>query len=337
MLMAGKCIYKAGDTLVKLQAEQLCNAIKNPKPEIEASIRRLRQVREIDIKAYQALKKELPYIVAGIFHPPVRRTENFAWINHFIIDIDHIAEKGFDMSTLKERLKADNRLLIMFESPGQDGLKLIYKLSEKIYDTGKFSLFYKTFVSKFALQNNLEQVVDPRTSDATRACFISHDTDVFYNPDAEPIDANSFVEFDNPFAVKELRAELNEFVKENLPSENKQTSIGQEIDDADLTSIKKRLNPNFRSKKEKHYFVPPEAEQLVPQVTELMGKEGIEVKNVVNISYGKKFVFALGLHQAEINVFYGKKGFSVVVSPRSGTRPELNELCAQLLNQMLFG
>lgn len=337
MLMAGKCVYQRDDQMVKVQPEQLWHAIRNPKPQVESIIRQLRTLREIDQKAYQTLKKELPYVVAGIFHPTIRRTENFAWINHFILDIDHLSAKGIGIDALKDRLKEDKRVLLMFESPGQDGLKLFFRISEKIYDAGKYSLFYKAFATAFSVQNGLEQVIDPRTSDATRACFVSHDQDAYYNANAEPIDPASLIDFDNPFLVKELRAEIREHIKENTEGLVSPTAPDREIADETLVEIKKRLNPNYKSKKEKHYFVPPEAESLVSLVDEAMQKEGIQIKSCSNISYGKKFRFTMGIHEAEINVFYGKKGYSVVISPRSGTRPELNELCAQLINQMLFG
>ena len=89
MLQAGKCIYKINYHLLKVTPEYLFYAVKNPKPEIISAVRQLRLVKNIDTKRYQELIRNLPYVVTGIFHPAVRRTENFAWINHFIVDIDH--------------------------------------------------------------------------------------------------------------------------------------------------------------------------------------------------------------------------------------------------------
>ena len=39
--------------------------------------------------------------------------------------------------------------------------------------------------------------------------------------------------------------------------------------------------------------------------------------------------------ESEINLFYGKRGFSVVISPRLGTNEELNELLADLVKSFL--
>ena len=61
-----------------------------------------------------------------------------------------------------------------------------------------------------------------------------------------------------------------------------------------------------------------------------------ETCEVVNIHYGKKFKFRLQLKEAEINLFYGKRGYTVVQSPRHGTNAELNVVCAQILTEMLL-
>ena len=62
---------------------------------------------------------------------------------------------------------------------------------------------------------------------------------------------------------------------------------------------------------------------------------GLQVSEVINIQYGKKLRVSLGLKQAEVNLFYGKRGFSVVISPRRGTNSELNDLVAELLRSFI--
>ena len=60
------------------------------------------------------------------------------------------------------------------------------------------------------------------------------------------------------------------------------------------------------------------------------------VTEVCDIQYGKKFKFRLGLKLAEVNVFYGKRGFKVVKSPKSGTNDELNGLMVELIEDYLM-
>ena len=65
-------------------------------------------------------------------------------------------------------------------------------------------------------------------------------------------------------------------------------------------------------------------------------EHNVEINKISNISYGKKLQLRLGLKQAEINLFYGKKGFSVVISPRSGTSKEMNELMKELITTFII-
>lgn len=94
--------------------------------------------------------------------------------------------------------KADNRVVLCFVSPGEDGLKVLFRLKERCYDAGLYSLFYKIFVHDFAQQYNFQQVIDAKTCDVTRACFISVDADAYFNADATPIDLKAYADVDNP-------------------------------------------------------------------------------------------------------------------------------------------
>ena len=63
---------------------------------------------------------------------------------------------------------------------------------------------------------------------------------------------------------------------------------------------------------------------------------GVQLYEIINIQYGKKMRFRAGMKLGEINLFYGKNGFSVVQSPRCGTSAEFNELMAQLVNSFIY-
>jgi hypothetical protein len=335
MLMAGKCIYQTNDPLVKVTPEYLYHAVKSPKPELENAVRQLRMVKNIDEKRYQMLKRDLPYVVTGIFYPSVRKTENFAWTNHFMADIDHLSVKETTPLALKEKLMADNRIMLMFASPGDDGLKILFKLNEKIYDSAKYSLFYKAFIMAFSKQYDLQQVADTRTSDVTRACFISTDTDAYYNSDAETVDPGNFLQFENFLDIKQLKTEIAEAEKE--AQRQNPTITEKPVLEADaLDKIKATLNPKFSEKKQKQIFVPEEAEKMVGVIIENMTEKEIITTEVISIHYGKKFRFALGQRQAEVNLFYGKKGYTAVIAPRNGTNAEFNQVCWQIISEMFL-
>lgn len=336
MIQAGKNILKTDDPLVKIQIDHLYQSVRFPKPEIATAIRQLRLVRTLDAKRYSELKRNLPYVVCGIFNPPFRRTENFAWINYFILDFDHLSEKGMTVESLKSSLSTDPHVVMLFISPGDDGLKVMFQLSDKCYDHGKYSLFYKVFARKFSQQYQLDQVIDPRTSDVTRACFISIDPDAFFNGQAETVGMENYIDFENPDQVRDLRLMLRDEDQLQVlavPGEGKDK---QAIDDDVLNKIKATLNPKFKTKLEKHIFVPEEIDKVIDLIISRMNEVGITTSETINIHYGKKFRFQLGLKQAETNIFYGKKGYSVVQSPRNGTDNRLNELVAQIISEMIL-
>jgi len=343
MLMAGKSITSVDDPLVRITPDYLYQKIKNSPADLSSRIRQLRQVRSLDIKRYSALKRTLPYVVCGIFSPPLRKTENFAWITHFILDIDHLSSKGMTIEGVKAKVSGCDQVIMAFTSPGEDGLKLLFRLSEKCHDSGKFSLFYKLFARWFSLQYGFDQVIDFRTSDVTRACFLSEDPEIFYYPDAKPVEMHFFVDFNNPAQIRDFQLEMKEeevklakAEKENISSVEELAKGPREPESEVLKEIRSLLNPNVRTKREKQIFIPEEMEKIVQTVIDHFLSRGITTTEVINIHYGKKFRFLLATRQAEINVFYGKRGFSVVQTPRNGTDKELNEITWKMLCEMLL-
>ena len=323
MLSFGKHITQKDDLLTPIEPQQFYNAIRQPDEATLALINRLRLVQTIDRKSYGVMKRELPYVVCGIFNPPYRRIENFGTVEYFIIDIDHIAEKGLELNALRVKLSADKRVILCFVSPSEDGLKLLFRLNEKCYDAGKYSLFYKTFVRAFALQYGFEQAVDTVTSDVSRACFMSYDPEALFNPEAEKIKMKDYVDFDNSFAISELKHSLKQEEKEQKTEKPEKSAP----DDAAIAFIKERLQARTRVPRQKpQVYVPEELEQILEKLLQYIGESGIQVENVENIQYGKKFRFRAGIAQAEINLFFGKRGFSVVKSPKQGTSEHLNDL-----------
>ena len=334
MISTGVNIISNVDLLHKVQVKSVYDSLRNPRPEIVAAIRQLRIVREIDGKQYNLLKRRLPYWVCGIFNPPYRKTENFAYTEYFVVDIDHLSDKGFSVERVRKQIESDSRVVLSFLSPGEDGLKLLFKLKERCYDSGLYSLFYRSFLMKFSEQNGLQQVIDTRTSDVCRACFVSMDPNVYYNPAPDPVELESFVDLNNPASLFEQKR-LQEKVLKSKKSGDQSKEI--EILDPDketMNRIKTLLNP--KTKKEcPLVVVPKELDEMFSLLKPYIEEIGVVISEVINIQYGKKIRFKMGLKQAEINLFFGKKGFSVVQSPRSGTNAELNQLMAELINEFI--
>ena len=90
-----------------------------------------------------------------------------------------------------------------------------------------------------------------------------------------------------------------------------------------------------KQKEQKPIFVPQVLNDIIDDLVQYIEQTGVSVTEVRNIQYGKKLRFDLGLKEAELNLFFGRKGFSVVSSPRTGTNEELNELMVNLVSNYI--
>lgn len=336
MILFGKNIMSTTDMLQKVPVENIYYALRNPKSETVAQIRNLRLVRAIDKKRYSALKRQLPYIVCGIFSPPYRRSDNFAYIEYFMLDIDKLSDKQISVDTLRKKIEHDSRVVLCFVSPSEDGLKVMFRLSERCYDKGVFSLFYKIFAQKFAQQYGIEQVIDNQTCDVTRACFVSIDSEAYYNPNADKVDIKLFVPDDDVSAFFAVKHEIEKSEKDKTTDTPSQTSDSEDdVTSSVIQNIKSILNPNAVNRQQKNYFVPEQLNEIIDDLKQFIEQAGMEVVNISNISYGKKIQMRLQHKRAVVNLFYGRKGYTAVISPQTGTDSELNELGVALVNTFL--
>ena len=334
MIMFGTNIQAADDPLRKMQESELYNCIAHPEAYVEAKIRQLRIAYQIAPKQYAEQKRTLPYVVCGIFNPPYRNTENFGYTECFIIDIDHLSSKGLTIDAVKARIGNDERILMSFASPSEDGVKVMFRLRERCYDAGLFSIFYKVFLRRFSEQYQLEQVADKRTSDVTRACFLSVDSEAYFNNDCEPIDMHLYVQPSDSLAMFDLMAKQKIEEKE-LPTDDEKITVS-EPDKEILERIKQCLNLAKPIKNKPEAFVPDQLNMIIDDLIVYIQDTGLVVTEIIDIQYGKKIRISMGIKKAEVNVFFGRRGFSVVKSPRSGTNVELNDLAAQLIQSFIY-
>jgi len=334
MVSAGSNITLKDDLLKKIPLDYLYRSIMSPKPELAAKVRQLRIVRNIDINKFNDLKKHLPYVVCAIFNPPYRRKENFAYTEYFVLDIDNISQKDFSFESIKELIVQDSRVVLCFVSPSEDGLKVFFRLKERCYDQNIFSIFYRTFAQSFSKQYNLQQVVDIRTSDVTRACFLSVDPQAYYREDADKVDLEAFIDLDDSTELFKLSNEIKKEAKSTAKEEakNNEPEPTSEV----LTHIKSILNPKALEKTQRNAYVPNELTEIMPHLQSFIEENGVRVVDIVNINYGKQIKFKAEGKNAEINLFYGKRGFSIVQSARTGTDSEFNKLMADLVKTFLF-
>lgn len=321
----GRSIVSASDSLSRVSLRDVAALVADTRGNVARLVSNLRQVLSIDPRSYRDMKRALPYFVCAAFSPSFRRGENFAFADCFVVDVDHVGEAGLSVPDVRARLQADPRVALCFVSPGGDGLKVLFRLAERCYDKGVYSAFYKVFITKLAEKYGLGGAVDTRTSDVTRACFVSTDPQVYVNDQAQPVSLSDYVNADDAFALQDLMAGFRDKERKAPPA----APQSADPDSAALAVIKAKLADKAKVKVKPLApppYVPKELDELMPKLTDYVTQAyGIEVYEVLDIQYGKKVRARLGSTLAELNLFFGKRGFRPVISPRGGTSAELNQ------------
>lgn len=332
MLTYGLHITQPNDPLQKLSIDLLVKKIKNPRPEFKARIEQIRRINEIDPKQYEQLKRGLPYFCCSIFNPHFRKKQNFASIRFFTLDFDHFSESDLSKEEVFEKLKLDEHIRFLFTTPSGDGLKAVFVLSAPIRDEGLYVHFYKAFSQNFAKKYKLNTVIDWVTHDVTRATFFSVDAKAWDNPKARPVNIEEYISLQINNSFKEIE---KGFDQQQRAASKKNQKVEKSLDNQVLTIIKQRLNPKYKPKKKKEVFVPQRLNDVMPKIEEVLFKEGIETSKINSINYGKQIRVSMKNLWAELNIFYGKRGFSVVRTTKTGSHVELGKLAFQIIDQFL--
>ena len=298
--------------------------------EIDIAIANIRKVKEINPESASFLKRKLPYFLGAKFIGDIRNSKNFEYISHFVIDIDHYGDTN-RVEDLKQKLSTDKRLYMAFISPSGDGLKLVYSLSDKITSLKQYSDFYKAFSHRLAQQFGLENYIDFKTSDATRICFLSYDANVYLNKNNEPINPKLFV---SDFDI--FNNNTNESIIDNRTQTDKTDSkLKPTISNKQYKEILSTLNPKT-PKREKQYVVPEVLYAVSKTIVDEFAEKGLIIDNISDINYGRKFKVTDKNEFAIFNVFYGKKGFTVVKTPVRNSNTQLLEVAVALCEHIIY-
>lgn len=330
MLMAGKQVTKANDPLHPVDVVRVHRGIIDPAGMVADKVRQLRALRSVDPEAYRRAKTSLPYLVNAYFTPAIRSRDNFAYAEHFILDMDKLGLISRHPEEMKLVLAKDERILLMFTSPGNDGLKLLFRLRDRITDAGYYSTFYRIFAADFSRQHSLGGRIDMVTHDVSRCCFMSFDPMAHFRPDAVPVDASAFIR-DNSMpawaAAEKAEAELTEAGKSEQADVGFHTPVAMPLQGDVMQHIREKLLPSLqRRRPEKQFFQPVELVDALPGLTDALMAMNIQLTEERPIQYGRQLKLVAGKYWAEVNLFYGKSGFRAVPTTKTGSHPELAEL-----------
>jgi hypothetical protein len=312
----------APDPLRALEPEALAALVRTDEPLAQLTAR-LRRVRSIQPATFTDLKRGLPFVVGSEFDGGQRRKEHFRAAHHLILDFDHCLGTPVVAGRLTERLRADERVWLLYRSPSGEGLKAFFRLAEPATDPALYADAYRAFARHVADQTDLAGSIDLRTCDVTRACFLAHDPDAHFRPDARPVRLTDWLE---PRAGVGLAP----------PAAEAPALPARPLDEAAYQQVRAAagLRPTLSSR-EKQVFVPDILHQLPDTLRPRLAEHAFALDLVQPIHFGLKLGVSQGYRRGEVNVFYGKRGFSVVVAPKQGTSPDLNEALATLLADVL--
>lgn len=341
MFMYGTQLTQAQDIMRKVNAETLYKEITQPQGKLYDQIKQLRSVKLMDEKQFKKLKVILPYFVCGVFSPAQRKKENFAYTEHFVVDIDHISRNDQSIDEIKKKLIKDERVFMLFVSPGNDGLKLVFQLTERITDGNYFTYFYKKFCISLADQYQLHGLLDTKTSDVSRCCFLSYDGGAIFNEKPSGISPDEILP---PFDMGEMnRIKLQEKVYDKKVEELMEEGFLQKVEQVEtvleddiLTKIKLRINPQARIKPSvKDYYIPPELDEAWVSIEAKLNEAEMYVESNRKINYGRQVKIKAGRYWCELNIFFGKKGFTVLKTTKTGSNETLAALSQQYLQDYL--
>lgn len=164
---------------------KILNEIKNGK--YKRIIEKIRNENDEKLRMLYK-RKYLPYFTFAKFKNSYRSNDNFIHTEFLILDIDKISKRK--ISILKKYYKSGKRIFCCFVSPGGKGIKVIYKLNRKIKDANEYKLVYKRLMTDIL---NYFGIKADDTIDPSRACYISFDPKIIYNPNCKTINVDEII------------------------------------------------------------------------------------------------------------------------------------------------
>jgi len=121
----------------------------------------------------------LPYFTFGEFKDSRAMNENLIRIKYFVLDADGLD----DVETARKKIISDPNTFVCFKSPSGEGLKTVWELDAEITDADQYEAAYTNCLADFEKRFSIKA---DHTIDPARACFMSHDPDIFVNIKRRP-------------------------------------------------------------------------------------------------------------------------------------------------------
>ena len=160
------------------------------------------------------LKKSLPAVTLSSVCVGGHRKEDIQNLTGFLqIDIDKLQ----NVDEIKERLKQDRHIYLLFLSPSGNGLKCVINIG-KNQPRIVFEYVRLYFKEKYSLE------IDTQVKDESRLCFYSYDPDIYVNEDKAEFEYKAVrslpIQRKHTSEVERLITRI-EFAKHDITSEHK--------------------------------------------------------------------------------------------------------------------
>lgn len=275
----------------------------------------LRRVRKYSSERYRTMKVALPYCTCSHFSPATRRLDHLDHAMGMILDIDWPSQLD---DAVYERIKADPRVVLAYVSPSGHGAKVMFALETPITDAALYTRFYRWFSHAFAGSYHLLEVLDFKNCDATRVSFLCHDPDVYVNYDPLLLDV-------------EMMPSMHRSITTADNPKTHDTSIAPDV----YRDILHKLGSKPKLRKRAEPSVSAYVERVMPQLEQALAEYGIRIAQLEGLQYGAKVTVLLGGDTAEVNIYHGKKGYTVVSTAKSGTHARLAETTKHIIEAAL--
>jgi len=137
------------------------------------------KIRSLKIKEaqreFKRTSNQMDYVtIGGTFHS--RGKAQIATVSGLCcVDIDDIK----NVEEMKRKLMENKFVHFCFISPSGKGLKVVAKIPP---DATKYEAYFISFANSLGIK---PESLDTSTKDISRACFLSYDSEPYYNPDSE--------------------------------------------------------------------------------------------------------------------------------------------------------
>lgn len=348
----GHNLRTTADPLVAVAIADLVGKIRTD-DRLRRETESLRNLLRMDPRAYKQSKPNLPYFCGSGFRQDHRKIEHFEAATLLTFDVDWGATDVRQAADVRARTYADAECLLGYVTPSGQGWRLVYALAEPITDVRVFKLVYKRMFAELLRRHPDLRGLDEVTHDPTRANFLAHDPGAHYFPLALPVAWGAWV---NEVSPSVWGTEVPTQVDTAGPPVGKTTgrqatlSLGAQPSAGDASGppasppyrdIRRVLSPprggnTYTQRAPGRPFAPPELLEMIPAWSAALKAAEVTPVEEQRIPYGIKLLVSFDRRQATVNLFYGKRGFRIVVENRRGTDADLGAQVVTLLEDVAY-